>query len=150
MTVTMTEHGLVTRIDALDLSMVKLKLQDPEEGSGWSSEYCERVEVEYRRYLMLTGSYPDEAVVPSKIIDAFWHGHILDTQAYGADCAMVFGYFLHHFPYFGMRDADDAAALGHAYDRTLELYGVHFGPPPLDLWQRSGAARCPKCGNKCK
>jgi len=128
-TATMTRQYLAGRIEALDLTMVKIKLQDSDEGAGWSAVYCERVDVEYRRYLFLTGTYPELPIVPSKI---------------------VFGYFLHHYPYFGMRGPDDAAALGDAYDSTLELYELHFGMPPADLWARSGAARCPNCGNRCK
>jgi hypothetical protein len=150
MTATLTRPGLAGRIGALDLTMVKTKLQDSEEGSGWSAVFCERVDVEYRRYLFLTGTYPELPIVPSKIVDTFWHGHILDTQAYAPDCQIVFGYFLHHYPYFGMRGPDDAAALGDAYDHTLELYEKHFAMPPADLWARSGAARCPNCGNRCK
>jgi len=149
-TATMTRQYLAGRIEALDLTMVKIKLQDSDEGAGWSAVYCERVDVEYRRYLFLTGTYPELPIVPSKIVDKFWHGHILDTQAYAPDCESAFGYFLHHYPYFGMRGPDDAAALGDAYDSTLELYELHFGMPPADLWARSGAARCPNCGNRCK
>lgn len=141
---------LVSRIEGLDLSMIELKLQDTEEGAGWESGYTQRVEVEYRRYLALTGAYPDEAIVPSKIVDTFWHYHILDTQAYVVDCEGVFGFFLHHFPYFGMRGPEDAQALGDAYDRTLELYTKHFGEAPADLWARTGAARCPNCGARCR
>lgn len=141
---------LESRVDRLDLSMIKFKLQDVEEGPGWSSDYCERVEVEYRRYLTLSASHPSMAVVPSKIVDTFWHYHILDTQAYAVDCEQVFGLFLHHYPYFGMRGPDDAAALGDAYDETLRLYETRYGPPPPDLWMRSGAARCPNCGSRCR
>lgn len=137
-------------IDNLDLAMIKLKLQDPEEGAGWSSAYCDRIEVEYRRYLALNRRYPEKAVVPSKIVDTFWHAHILDTQAYAPDCQNAFGFFLHHYPYFGMRGPEDAEALGRAYDETLGLYEAHFGPPPEDVWARSGASRCPNCGNRCK
>ena len=42
-------------------------------------------------------------------------GHILDTRAYSRDCEFLFGRFLHHFPYFGMRGDADRAAL----DRTF-------------------------------
>lgn len=150
MTVTLVTNDLAERLDSLDLSMVKVKLQDSEEGPGWSTEYCDLIEVEYRRYLWLTGTYPEDAIVPSRIVDTFWHGHILDTHAYAPDCQMLFGYFLHHYPYFGMRDVEDAEALGDAYDRTLDFYAAHFGPPPANVWKRSGAARCPKCGNRCK
>jgi hypothetical protein len=141
---------LAERIAAIDLSMIKVKLQDPEEGAGWSVEYAEMVEAEYRKFLCLTGWYPDHAIVPSKIIDTFWHAHILDTQAYAPDCERSFGFFLHHFPYFGMRGPEDAAQLGDAYDGTLELYEQHFGTVPADLWARTGAARCPNCGVRCK
>ena len=109
-----------------------------------------RVAVEYRRFLALTRRYPNDAIVPSKIVDTLWHGHILDTQAYAADSERLFGFFLHHFPYFGMRGPADAQALGDAYDNTLGLYEKHFGLPPTDLWQRTGASRCPNCGSRCK
>jgi hypothetical protein len=39
----------------------------------------------------------------------------------------VFGYFLHHFPYFGMRGQDDAAALAAAADTMQELATREFG-----------------------
>jgi len=141
---------LMAGIDSIDFMMIKLKLEDPEEGAGWSPEYCERVEVEYRRYLALSRAYSEKPIVPSKIVDTFWHAHILDTQAYGPDCERVFGFFLHHYPYFGMRGAEDAQALGAAYDETLDLYALHFGPAPEDIWAKSGASRCPNCGNRCK
>jgi hypothetical protein len=145
-----TETDIVGDLAELDLSMITLKLMDPEEGKGWSREYCDQVALEYRRFLALTRTYPDRAVVPSKIVDSFWHGHILDTQAYLRDCDRFFGFFLHHFPYFGMRGPEDAQALGSAYDNTLVLYERHFGPPSTDLWARTGAARCPNCGSRCK
>ena len=150
MATTNVEHFAVpTEVD-LDLSMIKLKLADADEGVGWSSVHCDEVETEYRRYLALSRAYPGEAIVPSRIVDTFWHYHILDTQAYAVDCEGLFGFFLHHFPYFGMRGPDDAQALGDAYDRTLSHYETHFGAPPADIWQRTGAARCPNCGNRCK
>jgi hypothetical protein len=40
-------------INSIDLSMVKLKLMDEEEGQGWCEEYVEHVEKRYRRYLCM-------------------------------------------------------------------------------------------------
>ena len=137
-------------IASIDLSMVKLKLMDAEEGEGWSSEQCERIELEYRRYLALSLQYSDRPIVPSRLVDAFWHFHILDTQAYADDCDQIFGYFLHHYPYFGMRGEEDALALGAAYDETIVLYEAHFGHPAEDIWAREGASRCPNCGRRCR
>ena len=149
-TTKVTQQLFLQGIEDLDLTWIKLKLMDAEEGLGWSPDHCSRVEEEYRRYLALNRHYKDKPIVPSKEVDAFWHYHILDTQAYEEDCSRAFGYFLHHDPYFGMRGAEDAQALGAAYDETLGLYEHHFGHPPDDLWVRSGASRCPNCGLKCR
>jgi len=66
----------------------------------------------------------------------------LDTRAYRDDCQRVFGFFYDHFPYFGMRDEDDAADLHDSYERTLELHGLNFGEPPVGTWWRIYGARC--------
>ena len=47
--------------------------------------------------------------VPCKLVDELWHAHILDTRAYRDDCYRIFGFFYDHYPYFGLRDAADAA-----------------------------------------
>ena len=141
-------HHMPEGITALDFSMVKMKLMDIEEGEGWSADQCERIDLEYRRYLTLSREFPDRAIVPSKLVDTFWHYHILDTQAYAKDCDIVFGHFLHHFPYFGMRNEQDAHNLHAAYDETLTLYELVFGPPAEDIWVREGASRCPNCGRR--
>jgi hypothetical protein len=118
---------IVAAIHALDLEAIKFKLMDAEEGEGWSRETVDRLEVEYKRFLILLVKYPDAVVAPSKDVDAFWHGHILDTMKYAEDCERVFGYFLHHFPYFGMRGAADAAALAAAAQTMQQLSDKEFG-----------------------
>jgi len=120
---------IIAGIEALDLEPIKFKLMDTEEGQGWSREYTDKMEVAYKRFLTLVVKYPEEAIAPSKDIDNFWHGHILDTMKYAEDCEHVFGYFLHHFPYFGLRGAQDAANLAAASARTKQLYEEEFGQP---------------------
>jgi hypothetical protein len=71
--------------------------------------------------------YPAEQTAPLFDVDTFWHYHILDTMKYAADCENVFGYFLHHFPYIGLRGEDDEAAHQHAGSRMQELYEATFG-----------------------
>src|ERR1700719_1228582 len=90
----------------LDLSNVRLKLADPEEGLGASADQLDLMEQEYRRFLALHLAHPEAEIVPSKIVDQIWHQHILDTYAYHEDCERIFGFYLHHFPYFGMRGED--------------------------------------------
>jgi hypothetical protein len=117
----------VAAIQALDLDPIKFKLMDPEEGQGWSREYVDQMAIEYKRFLTLSVKYPEETIAPSKDVDKFWHGHILDTMKYAEDCQNVFGYFLHHFPYFGMRGEEDAANLAEAGRTTNRLYEEEFG-----------------------
>ena len=120
-------QAIVAGIEALDLDPIKLKLMDPEEGQGWSREYADRMELAYKRFLTLLVKYPDETIAPSKDVDKFWHGHILDTMKYAEDCERVFGYFLHHFPYFGMRGDADAADLRAAAANMHAIYEREFG-----------------------
>lgn len=129
-------------IEALDLSMIKLKLQDGEEGPGWTPERCDAIEVEYKRFLALKRAYPDVEIVPNKEVDLFWHQHILDTEKYAQDCEALFGTFLHHYPYFGMQGEEDYARLCAAFGETQALYEAHFGS--------GGGASATKCRTKCK
>jgi hypothetical protein len=125
----------LARLDELlDLSNIRMKLADPEEGVGLAEHELDVMEQEYRRFLALHLAFPDMDVVPCKLVDEMWHRHILDTAAYREDCEMIFGRFLDHFPYFGMRGPDDAQALHDAYDETLERYRDAFGEPPSDTW----------------
>ncbi len=120
---------IVAAIRALDLDPIKVKLMGTDEGHGWSREYADRMEVAYKRFLTLLVTHPETTVAPSKEIDKFWHAHILDTMKYAEDCQQVFGYFLHHFPYFGLRGADDAAQLAQAGQDMELLYQQEFGEP---------------------
>ena len=119
------EKNLMHDIDEMDFSMVKRKLTDPEEGLAWNSQKCDQVEKDYKRFLFLKRTYPDIDIVPNKLVDSFWHYHILDTQKYAEDCELLFGYFVHHYPYFGMNG--DEKDLEDAFQKTSELYEYHFG-----------------------
>lgn len=132
-------------IEQLDLEPIIVKAIDNEEGLGWSLEFATQIAEEYKKYLTLCLDYSNKAIVPAKDIDDFWHLHILDTQKYAEDCQNIFGYFLHHFPYFGMRGEEDAQNLKTAWNETHNLYEKRFGTLS-PLWV--GSARCPKCGRK--
>jgi len=132
-------------VAAIDLSMVKMKLQDPDEGLGWTVEQCESAEIEYKRYLHLCKVH-GKGIVPNKIQDQMWHYHILDTRAYHKDCEELFGYYMHHFPYFGMRGEEDAKNLENSFYKTKELYEQAFGEP----MSRDEQMKCwHDCQNRC-
>jgi hypothetical protein len=134
-------------INAMDFKMIKLKLQDKEEGQGWTIKQCNEAEKEYKRFLALKRTYPDKDIVPHKVLDHFWHQHILDTEKYAEDCELVFGRFLHHFPYFGMNGDQDAQNLTDAFEETKVLYKMHFGEDYVGFAKR---CKAPKCRTQCK
>ncbi|MES2299633.1 MAG: hypothetical protein V4582_21525 [Pseudomonadota bacterium] len=125
----------------LDLEPIKVKLMHVESGEGWSLEKANAVEIAYRRFLVLMKKYPSEQTAPLVDVDTFWHYHILDTMKYASDCAHAFGYFLHHFPYIGLRGADDAQAHARAGERMRELYEDTFGEA-YDTGAQAGGAFC--------
>jgi hypothetical protein len=115
-------------IDELDLEPIVFKLVHPEPGEmGMSVEEADELVKKYRCFLKLCAMYPEESIVPSKEIDKVWHVHILDTAKYVADCDAVFGFMLHHFPYFGLRGEADLEMLHAKGTQTRELYQRHFG-----------------------
>jgi hypothetical protein len=124
----MSDSGFKAITD-LDLDPIKVKLMHKESGEGWSLEKANAVEAEYRRFLILMKKFPTEQTAPLFDVDTFWHYHILDTMKYATDCEAVFGYFLHHFPYIGLRGEDDEAAHQRIGARMKELYEETFGEP---------------------
>lgn len=127
----LSTHGISTderlaRLNALDLTNVKRKLMEPEpEGKGWTRDQCDEAEKWYKRFLAATIAYPDARLVPNLPIDIFWHQHILDTAAYRNDCSHVLGYFLDHYPYFGLNG--DAQERDDCFDETNVFYRAMFG-----------------------
>ena len=123
----MNLNDLLNAVMQLDLEPIKMKLMHVASGEGWSREKADAVEQEYRRFLCLMKMYSEEDIAPLVDVDTFWHYHILDTMKYAADCERVFGYFLHHYPYVGMRGEEDEQFRLDSGDRMRELYESTFG-----------------------
>lgn len=119
------------QIDALDFTQLKSKLMDKEEGKGWTAKMCDAVEVLYKQFLFIILKYPDRDIVPTKQIDDFWHAHILDTRRYMSDCKNIFGHYVHHYPYFGLRGEEDAKNLQNTFSETKNLWKKEFGKAPV-------------------
>lgn len=114
-------------IDAIDFNMLKEKtVSDGEAGLGWTMAHLDFVERQYKRWLYLRRTYSGEVLPPGDEIDEFWHLHILDTRAYIRDTAAIFGHYLHHYPYFGLRGADDEQRLLQAYENTRRRYREEY------------------------
>ena len=122
-----TAKGIDPTVAGIDLEMVKMKLRDADEGLGWNVEQSDEAEIEYKRYLHLAKKYPNVGVVPHSIMDDMWHQHILDTRAYHKDSDTIFGAYLHHYPYFGLRSEEDQQNLVNSFEETQQLYRAEFG-----------------------
>ena len=146
--------NVLARFNCVDLSMLEQKLMDREEGDGWTQADTTALRTEYQRYFAMIIVLPNEPLAPSHSIDDYWHAHILDTAAYARDCQLLAGKFIHHFPYFGIRGPDDAAALRAGFELTLALYRVIFEIEVPDVWfagPQLAATRHPLGGpNKCR
>lgn len=139
------------RVNKLDLSPITRKLIDGHHGLGWPIDKAELAESLYRCFLALelVHAKSKQRLAPPVLVDEYWHQHILDTRKYAADCKSVFGSFLHHFPYFGMRGPEDEAALERAGEWTMEQLRLHFGEAvavAMDSAYCSSCGRCSACG----
>ncbi|MDP2670679.1 MAG: hypothetical protein Q8O99_07435 [bacterium] len=154
---TKRELIVLDAINALDFTMLKSKMHDPVEGEGWNMEKIEETETLYRKFLFLNGLFlhhPTIVIVPRMDIDKFWHRHILDTRAYMQDCNSVFGEYLHHFPYFGLRGEVDKRNLESAYENTKQLFLEHFGDdldavPAFETASATVSGCGVSCGSTC-
>ncbi|MBD2546295.1 glycine-rich domain-containing protein [Planktothricoides raciborskii] len=115
------------KIKQLDLGPIAYKLMHPETGEGLTYQQVNRALSRYLMFLGLIYLYPNVAIAPNREIDHVWHQHILDTSKYAQDCQMLFGRFIHHFPYFGIRDEGDRQQLNAAFAQTEALFEKHFG-----------------------
>ena len=137
--------GIDPKIAELDFELMKLKLQDEEEGLGWTEDQVDSAEIEYKRYLNLCMVY-GKGMVPNKIMDQTWHYHILDTIAYHEHCEKLFGGYMHHYPYFGMRGEQDAQDLKDSFEKTKDLYLELFN----EKMAREEHNKCwHDCENRC-
>ncbi|MFN7818653.1 MAG: glycine-rich domain-containing protein [Cyanobacteriota bacterium] len=125
------------RTNDLDFANLRCKVMhpNPNVGYGWSEAFTDRLEAEYRIFFAMHAAFPELSLPPSRVMDLFWHEHILDTRAYFSDCHHVAGRYLHHLPSFGMRNPEDASLCVDALNSERQLYLRCVGKePPRDLW----------------
>jgi hypothetical protein len=118
----------VAKVDAIDLAPINKVLQH-ENPTFWTDARLAATEADYRRLLVLNVLYPSDTLVVNKILDDYWHQHILDTRKYAEDCEAVFGYMLHHYPYFGINGSDDRRRQREGFAMTQQLWEETFGFP---------------------
>jgi hypothetical protein len=132
-----------TDISNLDLEPIAYKIAHDEDGPDWSQDQIDTNINQYKAFFVLSFMFPEMGIVPTKAIDTVWHYHILDTAKYRTDCDKHLGFFLDHFPYFGLRGKEDEANMNNNFHTTANLLQTHFG---IDLKTKK-----PKlCGTSCR
>jgi len=145
--------NLIAVINAVNLEPITYKLVYSSDGPQWPLEKALYIEKWYRRFLILHILEPQKIVVPTKDIDTYWHNHMLDSIKYHQDCDQLFGYYLHHFPYLGMRGEEDKNELERLFKMTLSAFKKLFGAMPTKYNTKIGSGICgggdcfSKCGN---
>ena len=98
---------------------------------GWDKDVVEDMYSDYIRFLALIKTLKEFRInipiVPNRYIDDFWHKHILDTYQYAMDCEEIFGEYLHHFPYFGMRNDEDREEWFKTAELAQSIWKECFG-----------------------
>jgi hypothetical protein len=99
----------------------------------WSSEFTDRVMLEYYRFIYLC-RIADTGVTPSTAVDQAWHLHLCYTHSYWDDlCRDLLEHHLHHGPTRGGQQEDQRYLYQYAY--TIRLYEQEFEQkPPHDIW----------------
>lgn len=118
---------VIERINSIDFSSVIYSIVEKDDGPRWAVAKALRAEKQYRQFLYIHATNPEICVVPSKLVDEFWHQHMLDSFKYAEDCNSALGHFLHHFPYLGTGGATDRELLRQSYLATTDLTAKVFG-----------------------
>jgi hypothetical protein len=114
-------HSIV----GLNFKKQRKKLSRSDSGLGWSKQKLAIAEQQYKCFLYLRLKYG--RLPPTETIDEFWHAHILDTEKYFADTALIFGRYEHHYPYRGLEGKRDEKRWLESFRRAQELYEREFG-----------------------
>jgi len=104
-------------VQQFDLTPIKYKLVKEQ---NWTLDRAELVEAQYKAFLFLLGNKEGRFFIPTLDIDEMWHTHILDTRKYMDDCATLFGEYIHHYPYFGMKDGEEEIKARKLFAETCE------------------------------
>ncbi len=127
----------MTLVNSLDLKQMDDKLVN---FYGWAEEEVSLMNDYYKKWLAIHVAYPELAIAPSVKLDEYWHMHILDTKKYMEDCQLIFGHYLHHYPYFGLEG--DKENLDSGFETTRKLFQHHFNHDLLGVANPCASSSC--------
>lgn len=116
------------KVDALDFALQKRKMT---EVFGWHQAVVDAMEEQYRKFLSLSHALKtiksNLEIVPNRLVDEFWHLHVMDTAKYHDDCMYLFEEYFHHYPYFGFVNEADTAAWKDSAAEAHSVWKAVYG-----------------------
>lgn len=132
----------IRRLEGEGLPKITSRLMIVEE---WSEDLVEKVRIEFLRFMSLT-LLTEEKIVPSPLVDEFWHQFILYTRDYAEFCEKHFGRFIHHDPKNYSSNPDGKNPFpGH---HTKELLREHYPVHDAEIWMET-VNYCSDSGGTC-
>ena len=122
------------------------------------------LEIEFRKFVLLTLIRPDRRNAPSGPVDMYWHFFVLHTPEYIGFCTAIFGaagpqprlgkhYFqdvadkrvamVDHIP----ATDETRPAMWEAYNQTRALYAEIYGEPDIRFWPAPVGDKQTTCGD---
>jgi hypothetical protein len=89
-----------------------------------TDEAIETIFNAFRSFISICRYREDRFVaMPSKFVDAAWHGFVLETEEYQTFCKRSIGRFLHHHPQ-GSKKQNDKFGIARAFDGATKLSAI--------------------------
>lgn len=102
---------------------------------AWNPMFSKMVIEEYKKFMFLIASNPNENFTPSKYVDKVWHLHLQYTKNYWKEFCVLLGREIHHHPGDGSPVKEET--FRKDYLKTLRVYEETFGhPAPEHVWGR--------------
>lgn len=97
-------HNSPVSLDVVGAAMRQSRFISQMERLGWTDKlhfgsHPEAIVspiTQYHRFLDLFERNPSAVLVPNLVVDLGWHTHMLNAEAYQADCMRLFNRYLNH------------------------------------------------------
>lgn len=124
------------QIDEFDYEKVLKKVG--RDLGGMTDRYLLEGEFSLKQYYAVALLDPLNEHAVSKLVDPFWHAHVLFTQDYMDFCNSIFGGYVHHTP-LDPDDTREVRRVEKLYEYTLGTYKKIFSDIDQSWWPEVGS-----------
>ena len=136
----------VKRLDNEDFGPVIRKTCEhlQERGSVASDEMMQNGIMALKQYYLVALLDPLNAHAVSRIVDEFWHAHILHTREYSSFCEDFIGAFMHHVP-LDKSSSSMVSNVSDLYSYTLTILPQLFDNVDDRMWSSADTTEALIC-----